>query len=31
MERRFVTQETEMRAEGKAVKRVGEERKRCWK
>ena len=29
MEARFVTQETDMRAEGKAARRVLESRKRC--
>ena len=31
METRFVTQETDIRAEGKLERRDGEERKRCWK
>ena len=31
METRFVTQETEIRAEGKAARRALEVRKRCWK
>lgn len=31
MEKRFVIQETDIRAEGKAERRALELRKRCWK